>query len=478
MTLVLMLASSDSAYASFNPVGTVTVVDTSPGANSDITTDFNISSPDVNFDDLIFFTPPEFTFTPSGDIPDGAIAGSLTSTVTLGLISGACNSTLPVEFTMLDATIDPATTVPFLDPEVKGGHAGGDTENDYDDQFDIGPDGLPLGVTRYPDYLTRIFDTQTPIARTYGQTLVLGIPVSVNFLLFEPGTVFEDGDLPTDPRLGYPSVTVLDSIGDPGMIPQPSAITDFCTPLQATNTDYGITRDNPATALDEGGYVRLTNPSEAGTYTFTTWAAGLRDADGDGWENGLDVCPLTPNPEWDPRVRVIAGQAGDRDGDAMPDACDPSPDDVGFITVFIEEDFDQYGNRQDNCPLVANSMGSGVAGETGDNNQADADGDQIGDSCDPHPNNAETEGARPTRCIITDVDIGAGGAPAVNPANLLPCGRNAEPIPSATPSILPPTGAGSALSDGSFFRLLMIVGGLTLVIGAAVLGFAVRRRTI
>ena len=482
LALVLMVASSDRAYAAFTPTGTISVVDPSPGANSDIVADFNIQSPSVNFGGLIAFSPPEFTFTPGGDIPDGAIAGQLASTATLGLISSACNQSLLVNFTMLDATLNKSVTTPFLDPQVKGGNPGGDTEGDLDHQFDIGNDGLPLGVTRYPDYLTRIFETQTPLARTYGQTEVSGIPVSLNFLLFAPGTVFQDGKLPTDPRLGYPSVTVLQSIGDPDAIPQPGAITDFCSPLVTKNTNFGITQDNPDTTADEGGVIRITNPSEAGTYTFATWAAGLRDADGDGWENLLDVCSLTANPGWDPRERVIAGQTGDIDGDALPDACDPFPNETGPISGGVfDEDRDQYGNRQDNCPLVANSFGSDVAGEVGTDNQADEDSDQIGDACDPNPN--VEDGARPAICILSAIDIGAGGTPAVNPADLLPCNPSgtlptnvgsptptlppgATPVPTSSDGVdnPPDSGIGSLSPSGTGIPLwALLVAGVSLV---------------
>ena len=54
------------------------------------------------------------------------------------------------------------------------------------------------------------------------------------------------------------------------------------------------------------------------------------------------------------------------DGDSMGDACDP------------DDDNDGVADTSDNCPLVANA------------DQADGDGDGIGNACDPNPNDGPT----------------------------------------------------------------------------------------
>jgi hypothetical protein len=77
------------------------------------------------------------------------------------------------------------------------------------------------------------------------------------------------------------------------------------------------------------------------------------DDDSDGIVNGLDNCPVDPNPSQE-----------DTDSNGLGDACNNSEDTDG----------DEWADDLDNCP--------------DDNNpdQSNLDGDQFGDVCDPFPN--------------------------------------------------------------------------------------------
>ena len=372
--------------------------DDTPGASEAITTVFNILAPDANVGTLIHFAPPEWGVALDEHIPDGTLVGKFRSQATVGLINNACSTSVLVSFDMLDATTNMSQQVIF------------------NDQWDLAG-GLPRGVTEYPDYLTRVLVEDTgdlsttlqPIARYYGQTFVAGVALSLNFALFEPGVTLRG--IPLAPQFGYPSVTVLQSGGDPDADPEPSAITDFCSPTRTSISFFDNVR---------------TNPGADGAFTFVTFAGGPGDADNDGHENALDTCPFIPNPDWDPRDWERPYQ-GDRDSDRIPDNCDPLPDDIGAPGGRIfDHDGDGYSNSQDNCPLVRNSKGINSPFADGPDNQADTDHDAIGDACDPNPNSPD--GSQSIACLADVIAVGTGGTPALDPAavesmhSFMPCG--------------------------------------------------------
>ncbi|HEU4759002.1 MAG TPA: calcium-binding protein [Dehalococcoidia bacterium] len=396
-------AGDGLAVTAFDPQATVSLSDTTPGANANmlarVCLDFDsacglIQSPadEANFLSVVSFTPAPFFVAHDADIPDGAGVAMVSSQATLGLFNGPCvPSGLKPSFKMLDATTNTAgPTVSFED--------GPDANTTGEIFEDDDGDGLPNGVEMYPEFLLRMFPGLTPSARMYGQTSVVGMDTSVSVVVFEPGTSILG--LNIDPSLGYPSVTILNNTGDPGAIPAASIITDFCTPFLVEITTCGFVQDraqmtpsNPCPARSGTPY--RANPSTDATVNFVARASGLPDADGDGFDNGFDTCPYDPNLE-DPRTT----QGPDVDG--IDPSCDPdpaSPCGPGALDDVFAADCDRDGflNRGDDCPLVANP------------GQEDTDQDRIDDACDQNPN--ATDGAVPLACLVTAMDIGSGGPP-------------------------------------------------------------------
>ena len=469
LTLVALLGAADTAHATFNPTLEITVADPAGGANSDFTGDFNLPEGDVNFAGTVAFIPTEWQITPGSDVPIGTVVGQLTALATLGLINGACDNALPVEFIMLNASIDPSDTVSYVDSD----------ENDIDDVFEDKDDsGLPDGFEKYPDFITRVLDDEpgdevgqplTPIRRAAGITVVAGVQVLLQFLIFEPGTFINENIL-NDEDLGYPSVTLLQNAGDPDSDPTPSAITDFCTPLITSNTTFGIARDNGCTAAVPEDEL---DPLCEVTGVVLIDCDDSRDNDGDQTVN--DGCPIVGD-----QGETACEDATDDDGDGRvndgcpaieeaEDSTPTEPDEAGlvlftnpgegtytFTTISAgqrDADGDSYENLLDTCPFDVN-VGNPRIGGDGDfdndgldaacdpnddpqtggtnsdedldgftnrqdncpldangedqDNQRDTDSDGIGDVCDPDPDDADAQGELVIAVVIDDAMIGAG----------------------------------------------------------------------
>ena len=102
----------------------------------------------------------------------------------------------------------------------------------------------------------------------------------------------------------------------------------------------------------------------------STVNSGQADVDLDGWGDACDNCPPTPNPD-----------QADHDGDGKGSPCDPDDDndgilDDGGLSGSIGDGPCTAGETldcDDNCQFVSNM------------DQADIDGDGVGDSCDNCP---------------------------------------------------------------------------------------------
>ena len=386
---LLLRSDSAEAHIIFNPTQTVVLVDSSPGANSDIKGSLDLPIGDLNFGGLISFTPAEFTVPAAGDLPIGALVARLETQATLGLVNGACASVLPVNFDFVNASVDINDTIDPLPPGTENALSPLAADSDFN--------GIQDGADRYPSYLNELFENQTPRARYFGETLVAQTAVILNFIIFEPGTSPAPDLVPAiDASLGYPNVTVLQ---DPVAQAFPSPITDFCTPLIANTTVFGLSKDNPNTGAIESGFVVRQNPASAGTFNFDFWSRSLRDADDDHLENSLDTCPFVTNVE-DPRKPP---PEGDPDLDGIDSACDE--DDSGLCGPGAGDDLigsdcdgDGFANRGDNCPLVSND------------DQADEDDDFIGDVCDTEGNGPNVaDGDNVDVCLATQISVGGGG---------------------------------------------------------------------
>jgi hypothetical protein len=286
-----------------------------------------------------------------------------------------------------------------------------------------------------------------------------------------------------------------------------SDINDGCPAVG--NLSEGLRMPGSCSGIDEAGCVQLTNPAAAGAYSFATFVGSLRDADGDGFDNDLDVCALQPNPGWNPWG---ADRASDPDGDEIPTECDPDSAVAGNLPPGgcaegysgHDQDGDCVPNRADNCATV-NQL-SNPQSQPGPANLPalkDLDYDRIGDACDPNP--ANPNGLNSAVCLTYALEIaGPGGAvsgtaqpesncvstpggpvgsasipPSPNPeaaasAPPAPAVANApvNPAPAVLPATLPTMGGDN--SDRGFERVLF---GAIAVAGTACIAYGLRRRS-
>jgi hypothetical protein len=411
--LGLVLVRGDiRAAGTFNVDIAAKVSDKTGDVNADVTTNFNVPDPDgttYQFEMFFTFAPKEFY--PSELAPVGAQVGIINSFATLGVFNSACKMVNEVHIPLWEASID------------KTGCSVG-----YRGEWeDLDANGLYDGIDCVPDFLPRMIPGGTWVERFYGFTLVGGQPTNFNIVTLEAG------NLPGYPAsLGRPSVAILNDIGDPGRSYHPGdALTDYCAPLSSETITYGLSKDtcdgiaplSPPSFACVGTPEDLSdsevrrNPACGGTYTWTFHAESMRDPDGDGYETYLDTCPFDVNLDNSPKVDTGP------DGDGIDSVCeaplrasDPTwpatkPCWPGAPGNYMDCDKDGYLNRLDNCPTVPNGCtdaecaGSNPYDPSWDN-QADADADMIGDTCDTSPpgNGKNTpDGAR----IVTDPDLTA-----------------------------------------------------------------------
>jgi hypothetical protein len=140
--------------------------------------------------------------------------------------------------------------------------------------------------------------------------------------------------------------------------------------------------------------------------------------------NVFGTCGDNPRPDQTPLAD------SDRDGDFIPDACDPCPDDpdpnyrlTGQVTIEPDRDGDGVPDLCDNCPSHHNPIPS----DTILFRQPDADSDFVGDACDtcPHSLSRSVVNGRDRRdlqCCNTDADCQGTGPGALRGDNLCVAG--------------------------------------------------------
>jgi len=548
LSLVLILASVDNAHAgTFNPQlrfclenfltpdpnptlpGDATECDgdDAGGAASDFSVGFDIPTGDVNFGALVTYIPNEWTITPGKDFPIGTKVGLLEAIATIGIINGACDNTLNLitstgGFQLFNASTDITDTFDFREEG-----EGDNTRQDWAEDLD--GNTLVEAVDHYPAFVNRVLKDEDdkplqPFRRSAGSLIVATADVLIQYLVFEPGT-FVNKNLTNDAALGYPTVVLLQDIGDPDIVPEPGPITDFCTPLGATTTNFGkgdpcdsVVNDDPEDdeLINDGCATLGKAETEAETRDGGDPCANNEDDDrnddldfsrsaGHGEEARVnDGCPKAgskseadiqytlyrnPGKEGTNTFTAVAVGQGDTDGDGYENSLDTCPYDINLGDPRIkgegdededgldgacdpnddplaggtnsDEDLDGYVNRQDNCPLIPNGEDGTNQKESDVDKDGDREPDGIGDDCDTNKLVYDGE-ALAERLRTLTADVAIG-----------PPGADTTPPASVTPT----DGGGEDDGGGGSSTIIIII---AVIAGVVVLGggafYFMRRR--
>jgi hypothetical protein len=471
VTLVALLNGADVALGTFTPSTTVALSSSSTSASSDVTLTYSLPDGDLAASLLVHFTPGSSTVRPGPGHPSfiggthpalGDVIGTGTYTIDFGILNGACSLSFAVPVTLLNATVNNAGGNLVSGVPLATSGSLGTLESMYTDDGNapgaapppgaVAPvNGLPADVERYPAYLNTLLTPDggsaiQPLARYVANKVIASNVYSLNVVVLSPGALSAYSasnplaDM-ADSALGYPMLVFLHR-EDPTQDPTPSAITDSCSDDTRVTTLFGTSRINPCNGVTSppcntpsgindptvggsSGLVRYTNPSSMGTYLWMNFHQSQRDADGDGYENALDTCPLTVNTE-SPHMTNGA------DADMIDPVCDPTP---AADTGSGNHDGDVAANGAallnafDNCPLVANGTQTDTERGTVYTTAARRGGprsDDIGDACEANDTVAngafETRVSVVARCIGgTDADgdgwCSAGGAQPLDPSD-------------------------------------------------------------
>ncbi|HLB49911.1 MAG TPA: thrombospondin type 3 repeat-containing protein, partial [Anaerolineales bacterium] len=367
---------SRDVSASFTAASPVTLSTKAANTVADTTITTTIPSGDYNFSLIAWGTPSQATVAYGPGHTSfltthpalGDIVGTFTTTASyFGFSDTPCAANVTLSFTLLNATVDKTSAI---SPLTSPGPAG-PLENMWTDTGGgAAANGLPAQVDKFPSYLNTLFtpdggSSVQPRARYAAAAKVAGTVLTLNFVVFDSDAL-ANAFAPPHPfddlkGLGYTTVVVLNDPTQPG---SQVSVTDFCTPFTSMTTLFGQSKVNPCKVTPSScttpesinspspgsstGKNRYNNPGTGGTYLWTAFHQSLRDTDGDGKENQLDPCPTTVdslNP------LLIGGDiTNDSDLDAIPNACDTTPLNVGDH----DQDDDGWSNALDNCPRTAN----------------------------------------------------------------------------------------------------------------------------
>lgn len=275
-------------------------------------------------------------------------------------------------------------------------------DGDFTDAGEEAPNGILDGAERMPDFLPRLYSAAGIGPVVAGGDAGRGYAVAdvlAGVSTVDVGFIFLDLRL-----IGVPGVVSITTIGivDPTSVYNPATAAQTlltCPPFQSATTTFGITRDNPDTGANEGGFATR---AVTGDFNYAITVSSTEDQDGDGIAAVVDRCNQSDTGGLDEADGdMVSGSTAVLDSDGKPgcdnrtgsaDNCEPGgaapacPVNIPFAGAISEGDVDRCNDGDDDdidglindgCPAV----GPAEAGAACANN-IDNDGDTFpNDGC-------------------------------------------------------------------------------------------------
>src|SRR6266542_4321030 len=168
----------------FAPSFEVNLTNPTPQSPSDVRLSFQLAlGPQIAA--TVIYLPRDWGIVPGDRIPVGTKVGFIDSIETFGFINSSCDNPVSWRFELLNASLDPGTTVSLRDTATDSNSEGFGMRDFAEDK---GKNGLLDGIDHYPDYLDAALRGERPLVRLAGVGVLAGQPVLRQLLIFPPDT--------------------------------------------------------------------------------------------------------------------------------------------------------------------------------------------------------------------------------------------------------------------------------------------------
>ncbi|MGH8245292.1 MAG: hypothetical protein ACREUU_02540, partial [Gammaproteobacteria bacterium] len=148
IAVLTALAGDGVRATTFTPTYNVTVPTTAVSANSNITVEFELDSPNARPAAHLSFIPNGFGVSADASVPNGAVVGTLAISTVESMSNGPCSSSALHSYELLDATTNTGNVLADT-PRIPS--------SSWPGFADTNANQLPDAVDKYPNFLNTLY---------------------------------------------------------------------------------------------------------------------------------------------------------------------------------------------------------------------------------------------------------------------------------------------------------------------------------